>query len=173
MVACRYDLARLARLKGDVTETRSQIAIARNLAHRKDPERYMAALLALDAWACGQRKHTTDARRMLDRAEEKLDSLPVPRRAQVMIGVAQAASTLGDAERATRLAVAAAGLARSRGLRLVDLEACVLLSQVVDGPRAESWLAEAQTLAAGFEENFNTDLVRAFRSRPDMAVLFP
>jgi len=171
MVACRYDLARLARLKGDVTETRSQIAIARNLAHRKDPERYMAALLALDAWACGQRKHSKDARRMLDRAEQTLDSLPVPRRAQVMIGVAQAASTLGDAKRAERMAVAATGLARSRGMLLVDLEACVLLSQVVDEPQATSWRSEARELAAGFEKDFSAELVQAFRSRPDMAVL--
>ena len=171
MVACRYDLARLARLQGNVTETQSHIAIARNLAHRKDPERYLTALLVLDAWACGQRQHSSDALRMLSRAEETLDTLPVPRRAQVMLGAARACLTLGDRDRAERLASAAAGLARSRGLRLLDLEARLLLSQVLDEPHATAWRNEARELALAFQADLNEDLARAFRTRPGMAEL--
>lgn len=171
MVACRYSLARLARRKGDVTEVASHVAIARNLAHRKDPERYGAALLALNAWVCGKRNERTDALRMLERAEQTLDSLPVPRRAQVMVGAARAFSALDEPARAERLAAEAAGLARSRGLRLLDLEARLLLSRLVDEPQASSWREEARTLAEAFAGELTIELAQAFRSRPGMADL--
>ena len=41
---------------------------------------------------------------MLERAEQTLDSLPVPRRVQVMVGAARAFSALDEPSRAERLA---------------------------------------------------------------------
>jgi tetratricopeptide (TPR) repeat protein len=172
MVACRYSLARLARRQGQVTEVASHVAIARNLAHRKDPERYLAALLALAAWVCGNQNERTDALRMLDRAEATLDSLPVPRRAQVMVGAAEAYAALHEPARAQRLAAEAAGLARSRGLRLLDLEARLLLARLVDEPQTASWRAEARALAEAFEAELTPELAKAFHTRPGMAGLY-
>ncbi|HJN76457.1 MAG TPA: protein kinase [Myxococcota bacterium] len=171
-IACRYALARLAASQGDPADTESHVAIARSLARKRDPERYNPALVALNAWACAMTGDLRDAERMLEVAEKTLHSLPVPRRAQVLIGAARAHSALGRSEDGERLAMQAASLARSRGLRLLELESRLLLSKLVDDPEAaDKWRAEAATLARAFDKELRSDLADSFWSRPGLSAL--
>ncbi|MCB9744650.1 MAG: protein kinase [Alphaproteobacteria bacterium] len=172
MIACRYTLARLAAEQRKAADTRDQVAIARGLAERSDPERYAPALIALNAWACAITGDEADARRMLERAERDLASLHVPRRAQVMIGAARAHHALGKLEDAERLAMQGTGLARSRGLRLLDLQGRLLLSEIAaDIGATSSWREEAAALARAFDRELSPELAQSFRARPALAGL--
>jgi hypothetical protein len=171
-IASRYALARLAAAQGDPGTAESHVAIARSLALKSDPERYNPALVALSAWACAMTGDLGDAERMLKQAERTLHSLPVPRRAQVLLGVARAHSALGRVEDAERLAAQASRLARSRGLRLLDLEARLLLSKLAEDPElAASWQEEAAVLARSFDQELQADLAESFWSRPGLSAL--
>ena len=171
-IACRYALARLAASQGDPSGTEGHVAIARSLARKRDPERYNPALVALNAWACAMTGDLRDAERMLQVAEKTLHSLPVPRRAQVLLGSARAHSALGRSDDGERLATQAASLARSRGLRLLELESRLLLSKLVEDPEtAAQWRNEAASLARAFDSELRADLADSFWSRPGLSAL--
>ena len=165
LVAIRYALARLEARRGRPTEAERQVAVARVLAKKGDPERYATALVALNAWACAHTGDRSDALRLLAGAERELESLPVPRRCQVMLGAAKAYVAVGRNEDAERLARSAAALASSRGFRLWGLDARRLLASLVDDEAAaRSWASEADALAAELEADLDPDLARAFRA---------
>ncbi|MCP4805358.1 MAG: protein kinase [Proteobacteria bacterium] len=171
-IACRYALARLCAMQGDPAQTESHVAIARNLARKRDPERYNPALVALNAWACAMTGDLRDAERMLEVAEKTLHTLPVPRRAQVLLGCARAHSALGRTTDGERLTAQAAALARSRGLRLLELECRLLQSKLVEDPaQAKAWREEAARLARAFDGELRADLADAFWSRPGLSAL--
>ncbi len=164
LVAIRYALARLEARRGRPAETEAQVAVARVLAKKGDPERYATALIALNAWACAHTGDLPDAQRLLASAERELASLPVPRRCQVMLGAAQAYVAMERHDDAERLALAAQALASSRGFRLWGLDARVLLASLVDDEAAaRGWRAEADALATELERELDPDLARAFR----------
>ncbi|MCB9797905.1 MAG: protein kinase [Alphaproteobacteria bacterium] len=172
LIACRYTLARMAAEQRDAAVSSDHVAIARALAERSDPERYAPALIALNAWACAITGDDADAKRMLERAERDLPALHVPRRAQVMIGAARAHHALGNDADAERLAMQGTGLARSRGLRLLDLQGRLLLSLIAkEIGAATSWREEAAALARAFDRELSPELAQSFRARPALAGL--
>lgn len=126
----------------------------------------------MSALCCAMTEDGADAWRMLEAAEKGLDRLPVPRRTQVLLGASHAYASLGRRSDALRLAQQAAALARPRGLRLMDLEARLLLVHLAgDQPEAATWRHEAQDLSRVLEQDMGPDLAQAFRARPDLAAL--
>jgi tetratricopeptide (TPR) repeat protein len=172
VVACRYALARLDARLGLADRAEAHLAIARSEALRGDPERYEPALIALHAWACALTGDHGDAARMLQAAERTLSGLPVPRRAQVLVGAARAHAAMGRREDAERLARASADLARSRGLRLLELESRLLLATLADRPGDRAaWTEDARALAAQLESELPDGWVERFRARPGLSDL--
>jgi tetratricopeptide (TPR) repeat protein len=166
MVAARYGLARLSIHFGQVEETENHVKVARALAQRRDPECYMPALVALQAWVCGKTGDEADARRMLKIVEESLDQLPTPRRCQVMTKAAKAHLVLGDHEQAVRLAAKAAGMASSRDLRLSNLEARLFLAECSqEKASADAWDKEAFEIADQICRELDADSTMSFKLR--------
>jgi len=165
MVAGRYSLARLSVHQGLVEETENHIKVARALAERRDPESYFPALVALQAWVCGQTGDEADARRMLKVAEASLEKVPTPRRCQVMTKAAKAHFVLGDTEEALRLAATAAGLANSRGLRLANLEARLFLSERSEPGPGAAWGLEAKMIAKQIAAELDPESAVRFKMR--------
>jgi len=166
MVAARYGLARLSIQLNQVEETENHVKVARGLAQRRDPECYMPALVALQAWVCGKTGDESDARRMLKVAESALEKLPTPRRCQVMTKAAKAHLILGDHQQAIRLAAKAAGLASSRDLRLSNLEARLFLAECSQEPHsAAAWDKEAHEIATQICRELDADSAMSFKLR--------
>ena len=117
MVASRYSLARMALEAGEAEQTEAHITVARGIASRRDPESYLTALVALQAWVCAYTGDEADATRMLNVALASLDKLPTPRRCHVMLKAARAHVVMGNRDEGLRLAAKAAGMAASRGLQ--------------------------------------------------------
>jgi tetratricopeptide (TPR) repeat protein len=166
MVAARFGLARLSIQLGEVEETENHVKVARALAQRRDPECYMPALVALQAWVCGMTGDESDARRMLKVAGAALEKLPTPRRCQVMTKAAKAHLILGENEVALRLAAKAAGMASSRDLRLANLEARLFLAECSqDSQSARAWDKEAHEIATQIARELDADSAMSFKLR--------
>ena len=171
MVASRYALARMSLESGEPEQTERHIKVARGIAARRDPESYLTALVALQAWVCAHTGDTADARRMLKVAANSMEKLPTPRRCQVMLKAAKAHQVLGETEEGLRLAAKAAGMAASRGLRLSNLEARLYLATATDDSYAsKGWKQEAALLGQQIAAGLDSESAKCFRIR--YSVLF-
>ena len=70
------------------------------------------------------------------------------------------------------MARASADLARSRGLRLLELESRLLLATLADRPGDRAaWTEDARALAAQLESELPDGWVERFRARPGLSDL--
>ena len=166
MVASRYSLARMALEAGEAEQTEAHITVARGIASRRDPESYLTALVALQAWVCAYTGDEADATRMLNVALASLDKLPTPRRCHVMLKAARAHVVMGNRDEGLRLAAKAAGMAASRGLQLSNLEARLFLAtETDDAYAAKGWLQEAAKLGGRVVSGLDPESAKSFRIR--------
>ena len=166
IIALRYTLAVLHATLDEPQEAEGHISVARALANKRDPEQFAPALMALQGWACAKTGDSADARRMFQMAESTLAQLPAQRACQVLLTCARGLEAMGERDEAERMATMAAGTAASRGLRLRNLEARLLLSEITeDAEAATAWQTEARGLVRAFLEELDARSAEAFRHR--------
>jgi tetratricopeptide (TPR) repeat protein len=156
---------RLAVERGQPERARECAAKGFEYAVKRDPERYLPLLQALLA----RSEAPTDAlsaRALVDRAEQAVGDLPVPRRTQVQLQLAWGWMGLGDREAALRNARAVVQTAGSRGFRLWLLEARALCTHLTDGDEQRSHRTAGRELAREFTSGLAPEMVRSFVRRP-------
>ncbi len=162
VLASLAGLAHLSVETGDDRGARQWATEALEVGERRDPERYVPLVRAWLARAMAE-SHPADAATMARAAEQSLSDLPVARRAQVQLALAQAWLGLDHAEQARHHAQVVLDTAGSRGFRLLTLEARALLAHVTGG---EDHQAVGQELARDFTAILPPDLAHAFMRRP-------
>jgi tetratricopeptide (TPR) repeat protein len=156
---------RLAVERGQPERAREHAAKGFEHAVKRDPERYLPLLQALLARSEAA-IDPVSARALVDRAEQALADLPVPRRTQVQLQLAWASMNLGDRESALRHARAVVQTAGSRGFRLWLLEARALCTHLTDGDDQRSHRTVGRELARDFTAGLAPEMVRSFARRP-------
>jgi len=170
MMAVFAGLMQLDVEEQDWESARHHAPAALAAAERRDPERYLPlvrAHLARAMAASGQ----GDARTMAMAAEQALDSLPIPRRTQVMLALAWAWLEMDEVEEAHRYARTVLHTAGSRGFKLWALEARALMTWLSDGEEAALHRSVGQELARDFTGSLSGELARAFMHRPFLKYL--
>jgi hypothetical protein len=170
ILASLVALTQLALERGEPDRARSLGAEAIAVVARRDPERFLPLLQALLARAEAPADRTA-ARLLADTAERALSELPVPRRTQVQLAIAQARVATQELEQARRTARLVLQTAGSRGFRLISLEARALLAHLADGEEQRMHRAVGQELARDFTGGLAPDMARAFARRPFLRAL--
>jgi tetratricopeptide (TPR) repeat protein len=157
---------RLAVERGQPEKAREHAARGFEQAVKRDPERYLPLLQALLARSEAA-SDAVSARALVDRAEQALSDLPVPRRTQVQLQLAWATMGLHDRDAALRHARAVVQTAGSRGFRLWLLEARALCTHLTaDGDEQRSHRTVGRELARDFTSGLAPEMVRSFVRRP-------
>lgn len=171
-VAARYYLARIHLDRGNVEAAQRQIEQGMHTAAQADPESYGSLLQALDARVHAMSGHDSDARRVLAEIIRRLPLLPLPRRMQALLDLADTWLLLGGIERTAAAARQAATITSSRGLRCWALRAWMSLAETTEDPaEAASARTSAAALARHLREDLSADQGASFEGRPGIAGL--
>ncbi len=171
-VAARYYLARIHLDRGNLDAARVQISEGLHTAERADPESYGGLLRSLEARVHAMSGDDGQARQVLAEIIRRLPLLPLPRRMQAQLDLADTWLLLGSIERTASAARQVASVTASRGLKCWALRAWMSLAETTEDPtEAESARAQAASLARQLRDNLDSDLGAAFEARPGMAGL--
>jgi ATP/maltotriose-dependent transcriptional regulator MalT len=171
-VATRFMLARLCQRREQVDASLVHIEAGLDRAQAEDPERYEPALRALAARARRQRGDRPGAEQEARLAADSLAGLPLPRRTQVELLLAQAWTTIGDLDKARQYGRSAARTAGSRGFRPWAIEARLLLMYVTGPEEAERCRLEATELAQQVGASLGEEGLSAYRHQPGYSALW-
>ena len=133
-----WQLARLDLEEGDLESALAHLETAADAASQGDPERYAPAIDVLRAQVHACTDSLDLAMDLMRRVEDQLASLPVLRRVQVQLDLAETARLVGHDDRAVALAQDAEQTAATRGFRLFHLDALHLLARVSASPEARA-----------------------------------
>ena len=171
-VAARYYLARIHLDRGNVEAAQRQITDGLHTAAQADPESYGSLLRALEARIYAMSGQDGDARRVLAEIIRRLPLLPLPRRMQAQLDLADTWLLLGSIERTASAARQVATVTASRGLRCWALRAWMSLAETTDDPNeSEAARASAAALARALRDDLSPDLGASFEARPGIAGL--
>ena len=171
-VAARYYLAKIHLERGNVEAARAQLEFGIHTADRADPESYGVLLRSLQARIHAMSGEDGEARSVLAEILRRLPLLPLPRRMQAQLDLADTWLLLGSIERTAAAARKAASVTASRGLRCWALRAWMSLAETSDDPQeAESARASAATLAQLLRDDLDAAQGASFEARPGIAGL--
>lgn len=143
-----WQIARLDIEEGDLDSALNNLDTAAAAARLGDPEHYAGAIEVLRAQVHACTDSAEAAVSLLSRVEARISVLPMLRRGQVLIDLAEAWRLLGNTTFAVARAREAAQLASVRGFRLYHLDALLLLERLEATPADRaSALARAKALA--------------------------
>jgi tetratricopeptide (TPR) repeat protein len=129
-----WQLARLDIEEGDLDSALVNLDTAAAAARLGDPEHYGPAIEVLRAQVHACTDAAEAARALLVRTEARLGQLPMLRRAQVLLDLAECWRLLFEPGLALTRARDAAQLSAVRGFRLYHLDALLLLERLIDDP---------------------------------------
>ena len=171
-VAARYYLARIYLERGNIDAARRQIEDGLHTAAQADPESYGSLLRALQARLHAMAGQEGDARRVLAQIIRRLPVLPLPRRMQSLLDIADTWLLLGSIERTASAARQAATTTASRGLKCWSLRAWMSLAETTEDPQeAEAARASAASLARALRDELSPEQGAVFEARPGIAGL--
>jgi len=171
-VATRYFLAWVYVDRGNLDGARLQVTEGLRTAEQSDPESYGPLLKALDARILALQGDDDGARQRVTELKRLLPLLPMPRRMQVLLELADLWLTLADIERTADAARKVAQTTASRGLRCWALRGWMTLAETSDNPdEAESARRSAANLARLIRADLPSAMGAVFESRPGIAGL--
>lgn len=167
-VAVHFVHGRLLLLLGRTDNARETLELGLVGAQHQDPESYAPVLQACLARAHALAGEGDRARALVDEVGRRLPLLPVPRRTQALLELAEAATMLGDLNLARRYAADASGCARRGNLRPWGLRAWMLRAEVEDPPRDQLARRTAGDVARQLLEGLPQELAEVWRVRPGL-----
>jgi len=171
-VATRYFLSWVYVDRGNLDGAALQVAEGLRTAEQIDPESYGPLLKALDARIQALRGDDEGARRRVAELQRLLPLLPMPRRMQVLLELADLWLTLADIERTADAARQVAQVTSSRGLRCWALRGWMALAETADDPvEADNARRSAASLARLIRADLPSEMGAVFESRPGIAGL--
>lgn len=169
ILACMVGLTQLHLELGDGKTALSWAERGLQLvSESRDPERTHPLFLALSVRALGP---GDEAESRLRVAESQVNSLPMPRRTQVLLSLAWAYQAVGDPTNARARGQSVVQSAGARGFRLLALEARALMTQLTRGEAQATHRAVGQELARDFTGRLSPEMGRAFARRPFLKLL--
>lgn len=142
-----WQLARLDLEEGDLDGALNNLDTAAVAARLGDPEHYGPAIEALRAQVHACTDSDEAAVALLSRVEARLAALPMLRRGQVLLDLAEAWRLTGNTTLALARVGEAAQLASLRGFRLQHLDALLLLARLETDPaRRDAAALQAERL---------------------------
>ncbi len=171
-VAARYFMARLQLDRGQLAAARRQVEDGLYTAKQADPESYGPLLRALGARVQALEGEEERARVTAAEVSRLLPLLPLPRRMQLLLDLADIYLLLGELERTAAAAREAATATSSRGLRCWALRAWMVVAETTDDP-TESHAATrtAAALARSLRAELDPYLAPEFEARPGIGTL--
>ena len=171
-VAARYYLARVHLDRGNLDAARRQIESGHHTAAQVDPESYDSLLTALEARIFAMSGQDSDARAVLAQVMRRLPLLPLPRRMQLQLDIADTWLLLGNLERTAAAARKVSSVTMARGLRCWALRAWMSLAETTDDPtEADSARSAAASLAREIRHSLTPEEAASFEARPGIAGL--
>ena len=171
-VATRYFLSWVYIDRGNLDGAALQVAEGLRTAEQVDPESYGALLKAVDARIAALRGDDEGARERVAELQRLLPLLPLPRRMQVLLELADLWLTLADIEQTADAARQVAQTTASRGLRCWALRGWMALAETVDDPEeSEAARRSAAALARMIRSGLPAELGAVFEARPGIAGL--
>ena len=165
-VAVRFIHGRLLLEQGRVDDARDSLGRGIIDAQNQDPESYAPALKACLARAFALQGKPERARSLVDEVVRVLPALPVPRRTQSLLELAETAVLIGKLGEAHRFAAEAVACARRGSLRPWALRAWMLLAEVQEPPEDAESRQSAGTVARALLAELPEDLAQEWRGRP-------
>jgi tetratricopeptide (TPR) repeat protein len=165
-VAVRFTHGRLLLERGRVDDARASLGRGIMDAQNQDPESYAPALKACLARAFALQGEAERGRSLVDEVARVLPALPVPRRTQTLLELAEATVLMGDLDGARRFASQAVDCARRGSLRPWALRAWMLLAEVQDPPEDAASRQSAGAVAQAILGDLPQELAQEWRGRP-------
>jgi tetratricopeptide (TPR) repeat protein len=169
-VACLVGLCQWALERDDYTTAEGYARAGLEAAAVRDPERYTPLLSAQLACSLAE-SNPEQATEYLGQAEEALESLPLPRKTQVLLAFAWACVSLGDTGRALGYAREVLQAAGSHGFRLLSLESRALMTHLTEGEEQRTHRLVGQELAKAFTAALPEDIAQCFMRRAFLTYL--
>lgn len=171
VVAARFVSGLLSVRRGQPESARTHLQAGLIAARKQDPESYAPSLQALLAWCWCALDKPELSRRLLGNLQGRLETLPPPRRSQVLLYMAMAFAVIGDRRRALASARGANRLATTSGLKLVALRARARLCSIAPEEEANTSAVTGERLAAELLTAVPEDLRDSFVRQTDLLPL--
>jgi len=171
IVATRFLCGRLALRMGDPQGSKLHLSAGMKAARAGDPESYGPLLSAMYARASVIAGEDNVGREALEAAEAVVESVAVPRKAQILVVLALGWQALQDRERALRFAREAARMAGTSSFRYWSLVALGTVAELADEPEASSARAEARAIALDLCSAVPAEQLEIFRESPHIRPL--
>ena len=142
-----WHMARLDLEEGDLDAALVNLDTAAAAARLGDPEHYGPAIEVLRAQVLACTDNGEAARALITRVEARLGRLPMLRRVQVMIDLADTWRLLGEPELARSRAREVLQVSALRGFRFYQLDALMLLLRIAGDAEVEHARADVRALA--------------------------